>query len=154
MIPRFSGSAKCYPCQGLGICRQGKRLLENWPRLRERCWTFSSKTATAFLSSSGFSRNCLKHVQSNSVPSQPLPNSCLLNPARGPRSNRTSKLFPVVLSKGKATKKVVRTRGFSKLTRFRNTENSVNPLFWTWTWLKHFQFSQFSQSTLASFIRF
>ena len=28
MIPRFSGSAKCYPCQGLGTFRQGKRLLE------------------------------------------------------------------------------------------------------------------------------
>ena len=52
MIPRFSGSAKCYPCQGLGTFRQGKRLLENWPRLRERCWIFSSETATAFLSSS------------------------------------------------------------------------------------------------------
>ena len=49
---RFSGSAKCYPCQGLGTFRQGKRLLENWPRLRERCWIFSSETATAFLSSS------------------------------------------------------------------------------------------------------
>ena len=46
MIPRFSGSAKCYPCQGLGTFRQGKRLLENWPRLRERCWIFSSETAT------------------------------------------------------------------------------------------------------------
>ena len=34
-IPRFSGSAKCYPCQGLGTFRQGKRLLENWP-LRDR----------------------------------------------------------------------------------------------------------------------
>ena len=52
MIPRFSGSAKCYPCQGLGTFRQGKRLLENWPGLRERCWIFSSETATAFLSSS------------------------------------------------------------------------------------------------------
>ena len=51
MIPRFSGSAKCYPCQGLGTFRQGKRLLENSPRLRERCWIFSSETATAFLSS-------------------------------------------------------------------------------------------------------
>ena len=50
--PRFSGSTKCYPCQGFGIFRQGKRLLENWPRLRERCWIFSSETATAFLSSS------------------------------------------------------------------------------------------------------
>ena len=56
MIPRFSGSAKCYPCQGLGTFRQGKRLLENWPRLRERCWIFSSETATAFLSSSEFKR--------------------------------------------------------------------------------------------------
>ena len=35
---RFSGSTKCYPCQGLGTFRQGKRLLENWPRFRERCW--------------------------------------------------------------------------------------------------------------------
>ena len=41
---RFSGSTKCYPCQGLGIFRQGKRLLEKWPRLRERCWIFSSET--------------------------------------------------------------------------------------------------------------
>ena len=52
IIPRFSGSANCYPCQGLGTFRQRKRLLENWPRLRERCWIFSSETATAFLSSS------------------------------------------------------------------------------------------------------
>ena len=52
MILRFSGSAKCYPCQGLGTFRQGKRLLANWPRLRERCWIFSSETTTAFLSSS------------------------------------------------------------------------------------------------------
>ena len=50
-IARFSGSAKCYPCQGLGTFRQGKRLVENWPRLRDRCWIFSSETATAFLSS-------------------------------------------------------------------------------------------------------
>ena len=35
---RFSGSTKCYPCQGLGTFGQGKRLLENWARLRERCW--------------------------------------------------------------------------------------------------------------------
>ena len=28
-----------------------KWLLENWPRLRERCWIFSSETATAFMSS-------------------------------------------------------------------------------------------------------
>ena len=49
MIPRFSGSAKCYPCQGLGTFRQ---LLEDWPRLRERCWIFSPETATTFLSSS------------------------------------------------------------------------------------------------------
>ena len=52
VIRRFSGSTKCYPWQGLGIFRQGKWLLENWPRLRERCWIFSSETATAFLSSS------------------------------------------------------------------------------------------------------
>ena len=40
---------KCYPCQGSGAFRQGK-WLENRPRLRERSWIFSSKTATAFLS--------------------------------------------------------------------------------------------------------
>ena len=50
ILPRFSGSTKCYACQGLGTFRQGERLLENWPRLRERSWIFSSKTATAFLS--------------------------------------------------------------------------------------------------------
>ena len=49
-VHRFSGSTKCYPCQGLGISRQGKSLLENRPRLRERSWIFSSETATAFLS--------------------------------------------------------------------------------------------------------
>ena len=65
-------------------------------------------------------RNCLKHVQSNLVPSRLLPNSCLLNPGRGPKSNRTS-------------------QGFSQLIRLRNTENLVNPFVWTWTWLKHFQ---------------
>ena len=45
--------------------------------------------------------NCLKYVHSNSVPSRLLPNSCLLNPGRGPKSNQSSRLFPVVLSKGK-----------------------------------------------------
>ena len=50
ILPRFSGSTKCYPCQGLGNFRQGKWLLENWPRLRESSWIFSSETATAFLS--------------------------------------------------------------------------------------------------------
>ena len=40
----------------------------------------------------------------------------------------------LVLSKGKAIQ-FVRTRGFSKLTRFRRTENLVNPFVWTWTWL-------------------
>ena len=66
---RFSGSAKCYPCQGLGTFRQGKRLLENWPRLRERCWTFSSETATAFLSSSD-----PQHLCDNAVaPRHPYP---------------------------------------------------------------------------------
>ena len=56
IILRFSGSLKCYSCQGLGTFRQGKRLLENWPRLRERCWIFSFETATAFLSSSDHNR--------------------------------------------------------------------------------------------------
>ena len=36
ILQRFSGSTKCYPCQGLGIFRQGKWLLENQPRLWER----------------------------------------------------------------------------------------------------------------------
>ena len=31
-----------------------ERVLENWPRLRERCWILSSETATAFLNSSDF----------------------------------------------------------------------------------------------------
>ena len=61
MIRRFSGSTKCYSCQGLGILRQGKWLLENWPRLRERCWIFSSETATAFLSSSEFEKVKFRH---------------------------------------------------------------------------------------------
>ena len=39
-------------------------------------------------------RNCLKQVQFNSVPSRLLPNSCLLNPGCGPKSSRTSRLFP------------------------------------------------------------
>ena len=71
MIPRFSGSAYCYPCQGLGTFRQGKRLLENWPRLRERCWIFSSETATAFLS---FSRQKKKDIPPRSLFS--VPNLC------------------------------------------------------------------------------
>ena len=48
-LPPFSGSTKCDPCQGLGIFQQGKWLLENRPRLRERSWIFSSETATAVL---------------------------------------------------------------------------------------------------------
>ena len=50
LLDRFSGSTKCYPYQGFGIFRQGEQLLENWMRLLERCWIFSSETATAFLS--------------------------------------------------------------------------------------------------------
>ena len=50
IIPRFSGSTECYTCQGLGTFRQGRWLLENRPRLRERSWIFSSETATALLS--------------------------------------------------------------------------------------------------------
>ena len=68
--------------------------------------------------SSDLRMHCLKHVQSNLVPSRLLPNSCLLNTGRGSKSNRTSRLFP-----GSKATKFVRTRGFSKLTRFRNTEN-------------------------------
>ena len=41
-----------------------------------------------------YSRNCLKYVQSNSVPSRLLPKSHLLNLGRGPKSNRTSRLLP------------------------------------------------------------
>ena len=49
IIHRFSGSTKCYPCQGLGIFRQDKWLLENRPPLRERSWVFSSGTVATFL---------------------------------------------------------------------------------------------------------
>ena len=72
------------------------------------------------LKSCSLSRSCLKYVQSNSVPSWLLPNSCLQNHSRGPQSNRTSR-FSHGSSKGKATK-FVRSRGFSKLARFRNTD--------------------------------
>ena len=73
----------------------------------------------------------LKYIQSNSVPSRLLPSRYLLNPRRGPKSNRTSRLFSVVLSKGRATKNSCEPGGlvtFSKLTHFRNTENLVKPL--------------------------
>ena len=50
-------NGKCYPSQGLGSFRQGKWLLENRPRLRERSWIFSSETATALLSFSAPNRN-------------------------------------------------------------------------------------------------
>ena len=43
ILHRFSGSTKCYPCQALGIFRQGKWLLEHRPRLRERSWIFPSE---------------------------------------------------------------------------------------------------------------
>ena len=79
-------------------------------------------------------RNCLQHVQSNSVPSRLLPNSCLLTPVAAQNRTEFRGSF-LALSKGKATK-FVQTREFSKLTRFRNTE--IYPLCWTWTWLKHF----------------
>ena len=72
-------------------------------------------------------RNCLKYVRSDSVPSRPLPNSCLLNPGRGPKSNRISRLFPGSLHR--APLKIRTNPGVSKLTRFKNTENLVNPLF-------------------------
>ena len=75
-------------------------------------------------------RHCLKYVQSNFVPPRLLPNSCLLNPGRGPRSNRPSRFLKkfLVLSKGKATK-FTRPQGLSKLTRFRNTENFKHQRF-------------------------
>ena len=47
-------------------------------------------------------------------------------PGRGPNRTERRGSF-LVLSKGKATN-FGRTRGFSKLTRFRNTENFANPL--------------------------
>ena len=96
-----------------------------------RCFTCERQ----YLPNSCQSRNCLKHVQSNRCPPGCCQNNCLLNPGHGPKSNRTSRLIPG--SNGQATK-FVRTRGFSKLTRFSHTENLVNPLFGTWTWLKHF----------------
>ena len=65
MIPRFSGSTKCYPCQGLRIFRQEKWPLEDWPRLRERSWIFSSETATAFLSSSEWRPKGSRIVRAN-----------------------------------------------------------------------------------------
>ena len=40
------------PLPRFGHFRHEKWLLENWPRLRERSWMFSSETATAFCSSS------------------------------------------------------------------------------------------------------
>ena len=61
IIHRFSGSTKCYPCQGLGIFRQQKWLLENRPRLRECSWMFFSEAATAFLSFSERMSARLKH---------------------------------------------------------------------------------------------
>ena len=48
---------------------------------------------------------------------------CLLNPSRGPKSNRTSRLFQLVLCKGKATK-FVRTRGFSKNSLVSGSQNT------------------------------
>ena len=57
----------------------------------------------------------------------------LRDPLRGrfPSQNLSGLLplivLPLNLSLGKATK-FKRTRGFSKLTRFRNTKNLVNPL--------------------------
>ena len=63
----------------------------------------------------------------------------LFTKPRSRAQNQTQLRGPfLVFSKGQATK-FVRTRGFSKLARFRNTENLVNPFVWTWTWLKHVQ---------------
>ena len=79
----FPAARNAIPAQGLGIFRQGKWLLENRPRLRERSWTFSSETATAFLSSSEkpepqprFHRNPFPHAQE------------LLEPPTAPCANR------------------------------------------------------------------
>ena len=50
ILPRFSGSTKCYPCQGSGTFLQGKRLLEIDPAFRKAPGFVSSETATTFLS--------------------------------------------------------------------------------------------------------
>ena len=49
----------------LAFSGKEKWLLENRPRLRERCWIFFSETATAFLSSSDFSTSglALQHAR-------------------------------------------------------------------------------------------
>ena len=39
-FPDIPGSTRCYPYQGLRTFWQGKWLLENRPRLRERSWIF------------------------------------------------------------------------------------------------------------------
>ena len=69
-----------------------------------------------------------------------LPNNCLLNPGRGPKSNRTSRLFPSSFYRKSHTgsfyrksHKFARTRGFS------DTDYLVNPRFWTWTCLNTFE---------------
>ena len=46
----FPAAPNAIPAKVWAFFRQGKRLLENRPRLRERSWTFASETATAFLS--------------------------------------------------------------------------------------------------------
>ena len=92
IIHRFSGSTKCYACQGLGIFRQGKWLLENWPRLRECFWIFSSETATAFLSFS--EKKTLLEAQSPTKTSYP-PKKRLQKLVRKVRANRTFAFFPV-----------------------------------------------------------
>ena len=67
LLERFSGKFRCcwkfftdFPAARNAISAKvwafsGKEngcCMENWSRLRERCWIFSSETATAFLSSS------------------------------------------------------------------------------------------------------
>ena len=53
MIPRFSGSAKCYPCQGLGgHFPARKTAARKFAAPAGTLLAFSSETATAFLSSS------------------------------------------------------------------------------------------------------
>ena len=46
ILPRFSISTSCYACKGSASFRQGKCLLENRRRLRQRSGSFPSETAS------------------------------------------------------------------------------------------------------------
>ena len=53
-FPDFPAAQNAIPAKVWALSGKEKQLLENWPRLRERCWIFSSETATTFLRSSEF----------------------------------------------------------------------------------------------------